>query len=83
MASVHRNGLPPKKLLHRKTISFMDFQFNEEAICQWARENLEHPMQYDFVVFNGSKGRLNQSITLKVWFQTKHDADTFEKRWIK
>lgn len=83
MGTVHRNGAPPKRLLFKKVISFSDMRFNEDTICKWAREHLTHHMQYDFVVFNGSKGKLNRTIELTAWFQTKADAEMFELAWFQ
>lgn len=81
MGTVHRNGIPPKRLPFKKVMTFSDMKFNEETICKWAREHLENHMQYDFTVFNGTKGKLNRSIEFTAWFQTKTDADRFENGW--
>jgi hypothetical protein len=61
--------------------SFSDIAFNEQAITQWMRETLECPAQYDFTVFNGTKGKLNRTVDLVVWFKIKADAEAFKDRW--
>ena len=83
MGTVHRNGTPPKRLLFKKVQTYGDMEFNEELIAKWAREHLEGHMQYDFIVFNGNKGKLNRSIEFTAWFQTKIDAERFQKAWMK
>jgi hypothetical protein len=82
MGSVYRNGKPPKKLLHKRVTWFSDMDFKEDNIVAWAKQSLAHLMQYDFVKFNGTKGKLNRSIELTAWFQTKGDAEAFEKEWM-
>ena len=83
MGTVHRDGKPPKRLLFKKVITFSDMNFNEDIICKWAREHLVNHMQYDIVVFNGSKGKLNRSVELTAWFMTKSDAEMFERAWFQ
>lgn len=83
MGTVHRNGTPPKRLLFKKVQVYTDMEFNEELIAKWAREHLEGHMQYDFIVFNGTKGKLNKSVEYTAWFQTKIDAERFQKAWMK
>jgi hypothetical protein len=83
MGTVHRNGIPPKRLPFKKVQTYSDMEFNEELITKWAREQLENHMQYDIVVFNGTKGKLNRSIEFTAWFQTKIDAERFQKKWMK
>ena len=83
MGTVHRNGTPPKRLPWKKVQSYTDMEFNEELIAKWAREHLEGHMQYDFTVFNGSKGKLNRDVEFTAWFQTKIDAEKFQKQWMK
>lgn len=83
MGTVHRNGIPPKRLLWKKVQNFSDMQFNEDAITDWAREALDHHMQYNIVVFNGSKGKLNRTVEFTAWFQTKDDAERFQEKWMK
>lgn len=81
MSTVYRNGHPPKKMPHKKVRTFSDIEFNEEVITNWCRDHLEKPVQYDFTVFNGSKGKLNRSVELIVWFQSKADAQRFAQAW--
>lgn len=83
MGTVHRDGKPPKRMLFKKVLSFTDMEFNEDIITKWAREHLEGHMQYDFIVFNGSKGKLNRNIEFTAWFLTKTDAERFERAWFK
>lgn len=82
MGNVHRNGTPPKRLLFKKVVSFSDMNFNEDIIVKWARENLGNHMQYDFVKFNGTKGKLNCDIEFTAWFETKTDAERFARAWL-
>jgi len=82
MGVVFRNGIPPKRLHFKMTRVFSDLEFNEDLITKWSREHLSSPMQYDFTIFNGDKGKLNRTIELTVWFQTKTDADRFRKQWM-
>lgn len=82
MGTVHRNGTPPKRLLFKKITTFSDMQFNEDVISKWAREHLDGHMQYDFILFNGTKGRLNRNVEYTAWFQTKIDAERFQKAWM-
>lgn len=81
MATIHRNGIPPKRLPYKVVISFTDMEFNEAYVVQWCKDNLLKAAQYDFTKFNGSKGKLNRSIELTVWFQSKKDAKMFEEAW--
>jgi hypothetical protein len=83
MATVHRNGIPPKRLLHKKIETFSDMEFKEDQIVDWLKENIDHRVQYDYTVFNGSKGKLNRTIEFTVWFQTKQDAEKFSEVWKK
>lgn len=82
MGTVHRNGQPPKRLPYKMVQSFSDMNFNEEIIAKWAREHLDGHMQYDFVKFNGSKGKLNRDIEFTAWFGTKADAERFRIAWM-
>lgn len=82
MGTVHRNGLPPKRLQFKQTRTFSDMEFNEELILKWCRETLVNHMQYDFTVFNGDKGKLNRKIEFVAWFQTKTDAERFRQQWM-
>jgi len=82
MGTIHRLGIPPKRLLYKKVLTFSDMEFNEDRLCEWARESINHHMQYDYVAFNGSKGKLNREIELTVWFQTRADAALFIKDWV-
>ena len=82
MATAHRNGIPPKKLHFKQVVSFSDMDFNEDVILKWCRECLSGHMQYDYVVFNGDKGKLNRTIEMTAWFQNKTDADRFRKQWM-
>lgn len=82
MGTVHRNGLPPKKLHFKQNRIFKDMEFHEELILKWCRETLLSHMQYDYTVFNGSKGKLNRTIDFVAWFQTKTDAERFRQQWM-
>lgn len=82
MGTVHRNGIPPKKLFYKKVVSFSDMTFNEDLIVKWASEHLTGHMQYDYIEFNGSKGKLNQDVELTAWFQNKADSERFYRQWI-
>jgi hypothetical protein len=82
MGTVHRNGTPPKRLPWKKVQQYSDFEFNEALIEKWAREHLEGHMQYDCVAFQGS-GKYAKTITFTAWFQTKIDAERFQKQWMK
>ena len=83
MGTVHRNGTPPKKFPWKKVQVYGDWEFNEELIVKWARENLSAHMQYDFVVFQGPERFSKKTIELTTWFQSKLDAEKFQKVWMK
>jgi hypothetical protein len=80
--TVHRHGTPPRRCQHRRVLLLSDIDFREQALVDWANGLLRHHMQYDFVVFNGSKGRLNRQIQLTVWFHTSGDALLFDRDWM-
>lgn len=83
MVTVHRYGIPPKKLSHKLVVSIPDFHFSEERFVDWAKTNCTGNVQYDFILFPNSDRVHGREYELMVWFLIKRDAELFRQQWMQ
>lgn len=81
MATVHRNGHPPKRFQKKMVTSMPDYEWNEDRFIRWAKEACVGSVQYDIITFQGPKIYSEKTIELTVWFEKKKDAMMFKLSW--
>lgn len=82
MASVVRNGDPPKNHPYKIVMEFGDWQYSEEQVSNWLRNHCSGRTQYDILKFQGSNSIVGKTIRLTIWFQKKADQTCFQQAWI-
>lgn len=82
MGTVYRNGQPPKNMPFKIIQEYSDYEFSEELITNWARQQCSGHVQYDFIIFNHDKMFKAKTIQLTLWFQRKADAELFRQNWM-
>lgn len=82
MGTVHRNGMPPKGMPHKRVKEFPRGAYDEQVITDWCRANLRGPMQYCVVEFQPARLASGRSYQFTAWFKYKEDSKAFAAQWI-